>query len=74
VLTPKADAVLAEHDRIRLEYFASVVHDWSGEDLATFAALLARFTTDYEKTDLDLMTSRMTGSDVRAADSAGRKN
>lgn len=72
VLTKKAEAVLAEHDRIRLDYFARVVADWSAEDLATFAALLARFTTDYENTDLDVMRSRMTGGDATTEPSAGR--
>jgi DNA-binding MarR family transcriptional regulator len=71
VLTPKAAAVLAEHDRIRLDFFARVVDDWSADDLARFADLLARFTTDYENTDLNLMTSRMTASDP-ASGSAGR--
>jgi DNA-binding MarR family transcriptional regulator len=47
VLTPKADAVLADHDRIRLEYFADIVADWSDAELKQFARLLHRFTEAY---------------------------
>ena len=47
VLTPKADAVLAEHNRIRLEHFADILTDWSDAELADFASLLHRFTDAY---------------------------
>jgi DNA-binding MarR family transcriptional regulator len=51
VLTSKADAVLAEHDRIRLEYFARMLDGWSDADLRRFAGMLSRFAEAYEATD-----------------------
>jgi DNA-binding MarR family transcriptional regulator len=49
VLTDKANAVLAEHNEIRLQHFAQMLDDWSERDLARFAELLRRFTDDYER-------------------------
>ena len=40
----EADAVLAEHDDIRLRHFATMLADWTERDLHRFAALLHRFT------------------------------
>lgn len=51
VLTPKAGAVLAEQNDLRLDFFARVLRDWSSDEVDQFAALLARFTTDYANTD-----------------------
>ncbi|MDP9115662.1 MAG: MarR family transcriptional regulator [Actinomycetota bacterium] len=48
VPTTKAQAVLAEHDKIRIQHFDRMLHDWSDRDLREFAALLGRFTTDFE--------------------------
>lgn len=48
-LTPAGDEVLAEHGRIRAAFFADVLQGWSEADLARFAALLGRFTADYER-------------------------
>jgi DNA-binding MarR family transcriptional regulator len=47
-LTPEADAVIAEHDRVRLEQFAQALQGWSDADLERFAAMLRRFTEAYE--------------------------
>jgi DNA-binding MarR family transcriptional regulator len=58
-LTPKADAVLAEHDRIRLEHFAQTLADWSDSDLRRFAAMLSRFTKAYEATTGDWINDRI---------------
>ena len=58
VLTPKADEVLAEHNDIRLEFFARTLQGWTPDELDQFAALLARFTSDYEKANTDLMSDR----------------
>ena len=69
-LTERAEQVLADHERVRLEFFARVLKDWSEDDLRHFAALLARFTRDYEQsntwlTDRIAPTRRITraGSD-----------
>ena len=48
-LTPKADTVIAEHDRLRLSHFAEMLADWNEGDLSRFAALLHRFTADFER-------------------------
>jgi DNA-binding MarR family transcriptional regulator len=48
VLTPEADAVLAEHDRIRMEHFARVLDGWAETDLRHFATMLRTFTEAYE--------------------------
>lgn len=49
VLTPRADEVLAEHERVRLVHFAGMLSDWSTSDLSRFASMLRRFTNDFEK-------------------------
>ncbi len=59
VLTPKADAVLADHDRARLEYFAEIVADWSDTDLEQFAAMLHRFTDGYAAFNDTWITRRL---------------
>ncbi len=59
VLTPKADALLAEHDRIRLDYFAEIVSDWSDAELEQFAGQLHRFTTKYIETHEQWLASRL---------------
>ena len=52
---PQADAVLADHDRIRLEYFAKMLEGWTDSELSDFAEMLARFTAAYEAADNDWM-------------------
>jgi len=49
VITEKAHAVLAEHDQIRISHFADMLDGWSAKDLRLFAALLDRFTIDFER-------------------------
>ena len=58
-LTPKADDVLAEHDRIRLAHFAKMLDDWSDGDLRRFASLLDRFTEAYEAANRDWINDRI---------------
>jgi DNA-binding MarR family transcriptional regulator len=58
-LTPKADGVLAEHDRIRLAHFAKMLDDWSDADLRRFASLLDRFTEAYEAANADWINDRL---------------
>src|SRR4051794_32094368 len=68
VLTPEADAVLAEHDRIRMEHFARVLDGWAETDLRHFATMLRTFTEAYEAAndnwvhDRVLIRSGRTGS------------
>lgn len=57
-LTPRADAVIAEHDRLRLGHFASMLDDWSDVDLRQFATLLHRFTADYETANKSWLNDR----------------
>lgn len=47
-LTPEADAVLADHEVIRIQHFAHVLDGWSETDLRRFATLLRRFNAAYE--------------------------
>ena len=58
-LTDKADDVLAEHDRIRLDYFAQMLDGWSETDLRLFAGLLDRFTKAYEAANTDWINDRL---------------
>jgi DNA-binding MarR family transcriptional regulator len=58
-LTPMADAVLAEHDRIRLKYFAQLLDGWSDADLRRFAGMLSRFTEAYEAADGSWINDRI---------------
>ena len=62
VLTPKADAVLSDHNRLRLEYFAQMLDGWSDTDLRRFAGLLTRFTHDFEAANAEWISERVTGS------------
>jgi DNA-binding MarR family transcriptional regulator len=57
-LTDRADAVLAEHNRIRLDHFATMLDDWSDADLRRFATLLQRFTADYESAQKNWLNDR----------------
>ena len=58
VLTPKADAVLVAHDDVRIRHFADMLADWDEPDLRRFAALLRRFTDDYEKSSTRFISER----------------
>jgi DNA-binding MarR family transcriptional regulator len=59
VPTAKADAVLSEHNDIRIEHFRRMLQDWSSSDLSTFAALLQRFSDDYDNANHDWLTERI---------------
>jgi DNA-binding MarR family transcriptional regulator len=48
-LTDAGCAVLARHAEARQAFFAEVLTGWKVDDLHDFAALLARFTTDYQQ-------------------------
>jgi DNA-binding MarR family transcriptional regulator len=60
VLTPQADAVLAEHQAARITYFAEMLTGWTPDEVSTFATALGRFTESYERS----MSERM--NDVAA--------
>jgi DNA-binding MarR family transcriptional regulator len=65
-LTPKADAVVAEHDRVRLAQFAEMLAGWSDADLHRFAAMLSRFTAAYETVNDKWITDRIAARSGRA--------
>ena len=71
VLTPRADDVLVEHDEIRLQHFARMLDNWPERDLRRFAALLHRFTTDFESANQDALTERIAARS-HAHDQQGR--
>ena len=48
-LTPAGQAVTAEHDRARADFYAQVLDGWTAPELRQFGALLARFTASYEQ-------------------------
>jgi hypothetical protein len=56
-LTSKADAVIAEHQRVRLAHFATMLSDWDEHDLSQFALMLRRFTDDFEKSNATLVSA-----------------
>jgi DNA-binding MarR family transcriptional regulator len=70
VLTPKADAVLAKHDQMRLEYFARMLDGWSDDELRRFAMSLDRFTQAYEAANASWMSEQIATRSART----GSKN
>jgi DNA-binding MarR family transcriptional regulator len=59
VLTDRARAIVADHDEIRLGYFAEMLSDWQPDELRRFAQQLLRFTTDYENANNEWITERI---------------
>jgi DNA-binding MarR family transcriptional regulator len=59
VPTEKADAVIREHSQLRMQHFAGMLEEWSDRDLQRFAALLERFTRDYENSNKDWLIERV---------------
>lgn len=57
-LTPRASSVIAEHDDIRLQHFATMFSDWTERDLRRFAALLQRFTEAFDSANERWITER----------------
>ena len=55
-LTPKADAVIAEHEHLRRTHFAEMLSNWTERDLSRFATLLRRFTEDFETSSRKFVT------------------
>lgn len=65
VLTKKAHAVLAEHDKIRLEYFARLLEGWSDAELRTFAELLGRFGAAHDHASTTWVSERLASRAAR---------
>lgn len=59
VLTERADAVLADHDEIRINHFAEMLIGWNPDDVIQFASLLRRFTDAYESANSAWITERI---------------
>ena len=59
VTTAKAQAVLADHDEIRIEHFTRMLSGWTDEELRGFAHLLVRFTADYDRANLEWLTAKI---------------
>lgn len=68
-LTSQGNAVLAEHDRIRMEHFARVLDDWTETDLRHFATMLRRFTEAYEAANGNWINDRVVTRAGRAGSS-----
>lgn len=66
VLTAKANETLKHHDDIRNEKYAQMLEDWSEADLRRFAALLRRFTNDFEAAEISPISGA--GGTQRAAE------
>ncbi len=66
VVTPKGEGVLAEHDRIRLNYFAHMLAEWDERELREFAGMLQRFTAAYGAVDDDWIRERIATASVHA--------
>jgi DNA-binding MarR family transcriptional regulator len=58
VLTEKAGEVLRRHDEIRNQHFAQMLSGWSERDLRRFAALMCRFTNDFEAASTAWLSGR----------------
>ncbi len=57
-LTDKADAVLADQEQLRRNHFAAMLAGWDERDLHRFAVLLRRFTDDFDRTSITLISER----------------
>ncbi|MDQ2750485.1 MAG: MarR family transcriptional regulator [Actinomycetota bacterium] len=68
VPTGKGQSVLNEHNAIRMQHFTGMLGEWSDADLRTFAALLHRFTDDFDNANHDWLSEQF----AAARDSAER--
>jgi DNA-binding MarR family transcriptional regulator len=59
VTTAKAQAVLADHDEIRIEHFSRMLAGWTDTDLRRFAQMLGRFTADYDRANLEWLSNKI---------------
>jgi DNA-binding MarR family transcriptional regulator len=62
VTTPRADVVLAEHDKIKRQHFAQMLSGWDTADLRRFSELLARYTADFEAANDAVPPDRFIGA------------
>lgn len=70
VLTDRALEVLAAQDKLRLEHYAASLDTWTDDELDQFAAMLRRFSADYDTTNNRRMSERLT----RGATRSGGRN
>jgi DNA-binding MarR family transcriptional regulator len=66
VPTAKGEAVLSEHNAIRMQHFTGMLEDWSDADLRTFAALLQRFTDDFDNANHDWLSEQFAATRASA--------
>ena len=72
VVTARGEDVLADQNRIRLEYFAHMLADWDQQELRDFAGQLHRFTKDYEAAHTERWIDKRTApSTARTTSNAG---
>lgn len=72
VVTARGEDVLADHNRIRLEYFAHMLSGWDKQELRDFAGQLRRFTADYESAHNEhWIKKRIARSTAQAPSNAG---
>lgn len=69
VLTARAHEVLAGQDKLRLEHYAASLETWTDDELDQFAAMLRRFSDDYDHANNRRTSERVTRG---AARSGGR--
>ncbi|MGI8680511.1 MAG: MarR family winged helix-turn-helix transcriptional regulator [Jatrophihabitans sp.] len=66
VCTPQADAVLCDHDELRINHFAQMLVGWSRDDVTQLSALLRRFTDAYDAANSELINERVATKPARA--------
>lgn len=66
VPTAKGEAVLSEHNAIRMQHFTGMLEGWSDADLRTFAALLQRFTDDFDNANHDWLSEQFAATRASA--------
>ena len=66
VPTAKGEAVLSEHNAIRLQHFTGMLDGWSDADLRTFADLLQRFTDDFDNANHDWLSEQFAATRTSA--------
>ncbi len=66
VCTPKADAVLADHDEIRINHFVDMLAGWEHQDVTQLSVLLRRFTDAYDAANSEWINDRVATKAARA--------
>ncbi len=58
VPTAAGEAVMAQHERSRREFFSHLLADWTADELDQFGLLLARFADDYARLNQEWIAAR----------------